>query len=136
MRDEPGVPRDRGARPSLEEVLTLRRDRMDTVRQVIDDLDDDKLDGRTEPVDAPGWPKPESYPVRSVLLCILNEEWQHRLYAERDLDVLESRSSQTAPHRCPKTDRDRYEPRVQWRVVVLERAGAVVLRHRPRRRLP
>ncbi|CAN5241296.1 DinB family protein [soil metagenome] len=93
MRDRPGVPRDRDARPSLDEVLTLRRDRMDTVRQVIDDLDDDMLDGRTEPVDAPGWPAADNYPVRGVLLCILNEEWQHRLYAERDLDVLESGSS-------------------------------------------
>ena len=41
----------------------------------------------------PGWPQPRSYPVRECLLCILNEEWQHRLYAERDLDVLEARSA-------------------------------------------
>jgi hypothetical protein len=26
--------------------------------------------------------------VRECLLCILNEEWEHRLYAERDLDAL------------------------------------------------
>jgi hypothetical protein len=31
--------------------------------------------------------------VRKCLLCILNEEWEHRLYAERDLDTLEARSS-------------------------------------------
>jgi hypothetical protein len=29
--------------------------------------------------------------VRECLLCILNEEWEHRLYAERDLAVLEAR---------------------------------------------
>ena len=29
--------------------------------------------------------------MRRCLLTILDEEWQHRLYAERDLDVLESR---------------------------------------------
>jgi hypothetical protein len=31
-----------------------------------------------------------SYPVRECLLVILNEEWEHRLYAERDLDALEA----------------------------------------------
>src|SRR3954454_10771927 len=38
MPDTPGVPRDRQARPSLDIVLDLRRDRMATVRQVIDGL--------------------------------------------------------------------------------------------------
>jgi hypothetical protein len=28
--------------------------------------------------------------VRECLLVLLNEEWQHRLYAERDLAVLET----------------------------------------------
>jgi hypothetical protein len=41
------------------------------------------LDGQTEPAQGPGWPQPRSYPVRECLLCILNEEWEHRLYAER-----------------------------------------------------
>ena len=91
MPDTPGVPRDRQVRPSLEVVLELRRDRMATVRQVIEGLTEAALDGRTEPVPGPGWPQPRSYPVRECLLCILNEEWEHRLYAERDLAVLEAR---------------------------------------------
>ena len=91
MPDTPGVPRDRNARPSLDAVLDLRRDRMSTVRQVIGALTDASLDGRTEPVEGPGWPEPRSYPVRECLLCILNEEWEHRLYAERGLDALETR---------------------------------------------
>lgn len=90
MPDMPGVPRDRDARPSLDAVLELRRDRMSTVRQVIEGLTDESLDGHTEPVEAPGWPEPRSYPVRECLLIILNEEWEHRLYAERDLDALEA----------------------------------------------
>ncbi|MDT5023818.1 MAG: hypothetical protein QOE61_244 [Micromonosporaceae bacterium] len=93
MPDEPSVPRDRGVRPSLDEVLTLRADRMATVHQVIADLTDEKLAGMTEPVMEPGYPKPESFAVRRCLQAILNEEWEHRLYAERDFDVLESRSS-------------------------------------------
>jgi uncharacterized protein YjbI with pentapeptide repeats len=93
MPDTPGVPRDRDVRPSLEAVLDLRRDRMSTVRQVIEGLTDESLDGLTEPVEAPGWPEPRSYPVRDCLLVILNEEWEHRLYAERDLDSLEARGT-------------------------------------------
>ena len=91
MPDTPGVPRDRDARPSLDEVLKLRRDRMSTVRQVIEKLTDASLDGHTEPVEGPGWPESRSYPVRQCLLVILSEEWEHRLYAERDLDALEAR---------------------------------------------
>ena len=90
MPDEPSVPRDRDARPSLDQVLALRADRMATVRQVLASLTDEQLADRTEPVLEPGYPEPESFPVRRCLQAILSEEWQHRLYAERDLDALES----------------------------------------------
>jgi hypothetical protein len=89
MPDEPSVPRDRDARPSLDEVLALRADRMATVRQVIADLTDERLAAMTEPVTEPGYPEPESFPVRRCLQAIVNEEWEHRLYAERDFDGLE-----------------------------------------------
>jgi hypothetical protein len=39
-----------------------------------------------------GWPRPVSYSVRECLLVILNEEWEHRLYAERDLTLLVNRT--------------------------------------------
>ena len=90
MPDTPGVPRDREARPSLDEVLALRRDRWATVREVIDGLTDESLAANTEPVHGPGWPRPVSYPVRTCLRVVLNEEWEHRLYAERDLAALEA----------------------------------------------
>jgi uncharacterized damage-inducible protein DinB len=91
MPDQPGVPRDRAARPPLDEVLALRADRMATVRQVMAGLTDEQLAGRTEPVTEPGYPEPESFAVRRCLLAILTEEWEHRLYAERDFDVLTHR---------------------------------------------
>ena len=91
MPDTVGVPRDRGARPALDEVLELRRDRMATVGLVIAGLTVASLDGETVPVDGPGWPAPRSYPVRQCLRIVLNEEWEHRRFAERDLDVLEAR---------------------------------------------
>jgi len=85
--DEPGVPRDRDVQPSLEEMLDLRADRMATVSQVIAGLDDEQLAELTEP----SFPGQMSMPVRSCLQIVLNEEWAHRLYAERDLDALVSR---------------------------------------------
>jgi hypothetical protein len=88
--DTPGLPCDREARPSLDTVLALRRDRMATVRNVIGSLTKDSLDRDTEPVEGPGWPPSRSFPVRQCLLIVLNEEWEHRLYAERDLDALEA----------------------------------------------
>jgi uncharacterized protein YjbI with pentapeptide repeats len=90
MGDVPGVPWDRAVRPSLDEVLALRKDRMAMVRRYVDNLTDEQLDAHTTPVPEPGWPDSVSYPVRDCLLIILNEEWQHRLYAERDLDALEA----------------------------------------------
>jgi DinB superfamily len=86
--DTPGVPRDRDARPALDTVLALRRDRMATVRHVIDGLTDESLNAHTKPVEGPGWPPARSFEVRQCLLVVINEEWEHRLYAERDLDAL------------------------------------------------
>jgi hypothetical protein len=84
----PGAAWDREARPGLDEVLAVRRDRMSSVRQVVADLTDAALAADTEPVEAPGWPEPRSYPVRQCLLIVLSEEWAHRQFAERDLRAL------------------------------------------------
>lgn len=89
FRELPGIPRDLEARPSLDEVMALREDRMATVRSVLDELTEEQLSSHTEPVTEPGYPESESFPVRDCLLCILSEEWQHRQYAERDLAALE-----------------------------------------------
>ena len=96
MPDTDGIPRDRAVRPSLDEVLALRRDRMATVRRVVDGLTDESLAGGTTPVPGPGWPPARAFPVRQCLLIVLNEEWEHRLYAERDLDALEATTSGTS----------------------------------------
>jgi uncharacterized damage-inducible protein DinB len=90
LPDRPGVSRDRDARPSLDEVLALRADRTATVRRVFADLTDEQLAGRTGPVEGPGYPDPGTQPVRRCVGAILNEEWHHRLFAERDLDRLGS----------------------------------------------
>jgi DinB superfamily/Pentapeptide repeats (8 copies) len=86
--DTPGVPRDRSARPSLDEVLVLRSARTAMVRKVFDELTAETLAGDTTPVPGPGWPEPRSYPVKMCLRVVLNEEYLHRLFAERDLAQL------------------------------------------------
>ena len=93
MPPDPGVPWDRDARADLDEVLALRADRWATVREVLDDLTEERLAASTEPIAGPGYPPPGSYPVAECLRTVLNEGWQHRCYAERDLDVLSARPS-------------------------------------------
>jgi len=84
-----GIPWDRAARPALDEVLTVRRERQAMVRHVIASLTDEQLAAevtRTEP----GWPQLERFPLKECLRIVLNEEWEHRLYAERDLTAQEN----------------------------------------------
>ncbi|WP_422772043.1 DinB family protein [Plantactinospora sp. WMMC1484] len=83
-----GVPWDRETRPSLDEVLAVRRDRQAMVRQVLESLTEEEV-GATVTRTEPGWPHLEGFPVNECLRIVLNEEWEHRRYAERDLTVLE-----------------------------------------------
>jgi len=91
--DTPAVPHDPDARPSLDEILAVRTARMATVARVLHELTDERLERTTEAVLEPGYPEPKSFPVRRCLGTVVNEEWLHREYAERDLAVLEGRSS-------------------------------------------
>jgi uncharacterized damage-inducible protein DinB len=85
-----GIPQDRDGRAPLEEALAIRHDAMGLVRRVVDDLDEAELGRETEPCVGPGWPlEGATFAVRDCLLTVLNEEWHHRVYAERDLAVLE-----------------------------------------------
>lgn len=81
---------DPDARPSLGEVLELRRERMDEVAQTIGSLTPDELDRVCTPPATPGHPT-RDHTVRACLQVILNEEWEHNGYANRDLDILAAR---------------------------------------------
>jgi hypothetical protein len=59
---DPSVPNDPDARPSLDEVLELRADRMRTVHDLIAMLTDGALRGQTDPVPPPGYPPAGSHP--------------------------------------------------------------------------
>jgi hypothetical protein len=84
-----GIPWDRDARPTLDEVLTVRRERQAMVRHVLESLTEEQLAADVTRAE-PGWPRMENFPLKKCLRIVLNEEWQHRLYAERDLDTLET----------------------------------------------
>ncbi len=88
----PGVPHDTEARPSLDEILAARADRLATMARVLEELTDEQLDEMTQPVLEPGYPESESFPVRRCLTTVINEEWLHREFAERDLAHLEGQS--------------------------------------------
>ncbi|PUA81427.1 DinB family protein [Nocardioides currus] len=93
-----GIPWDRDARPSLDEVLAVRRTRQAMMRDLITDLTPERLE-ETVTQTAPGWPQLEDFPLRQCLFIVVNEEWHHRMYAERDLYALEAdaQESDTAP---------------------------------------
>ncbi len=86
-RDLDGVTWDVAARPSLDEVLEIRRTRDATVREVLATLTDEELSHEVTR-SGKGWPKVENFTIRRCLRVILNEEWEHRRYAERDLTLL------------------------------------------------
>jgi uncharacterized protein YjbI with pentapeptide repeats len=85
------IPWDREVRPSLDEVLTVRRERQATVRHALESLTDEQLASRVTRAE-PGYPQEDDFPLKTCLRIALNEEWEHRLYAERDLTALEKAS--------------------------------------------
>jgi hypothetical protein len=85
-----GVPNDPAARPSLDEVLALREERVRIAREFFAGLDDGLLAGETT-VTGPGYPVADTYPVQRCLRAVVVEEWWHHRFAERDLSVLERR---------------------------------------------
>jgi len=78
---------DRDVRLSLDEALALRAHRQSTVRELMAKLTDEDL-ARTVTRTEDGHPQEVDVPVRECLYVLLNEEWKHRLFAERDLAVL------------------------------------------------
>lgn len=79
------------ARPSLDEVLAARAERQAVMRGILDGLTDDDLARECTRDPAPGYPD-EVRTVERCLRVVMREEIAHRLYAERDLAVLEERA--------------------------------------------
>ena len=83
---------DPDANPSFDQVLDVRRERVDEVREVIFNLTSAELERICVPPASPGHPS-KDHTVLQCLHVVLKEEWQHRRYAVRDLQVLEERRS-------------------------------------------
>lgn len=81
--------------PSLDEVLAIRHDRQAMVRHVMESLTDEQLASEVTCTE-PGWPRLEGFSSKQCVRIVLNEEWEHRLYAERDLAALERRPTKSA----------------------------------------
>lgn len=92
-----GVPWDRDVRPSLDEVLAVRAERRATVQAVLDDLTDADLTREVRSA-TPFMTEAEHLDVAQCLRVVLNEEWEHRLYAERDLAALLPRKAGAGAH--------------------------------------
>ena len=88
LTDPRGIGLEPDADPSLDEVLDVRRGRMDAVRATIDALTPAELERVCIPPDPPGHPR-DPHTVLHCLHVVLNEEWEHNQYANRDLAALE-----------------------------------------------
>lgn len=86
------IPYERDARPPVSDVLALRADRVARVRAFLDDLTQEQIESTVE-FRSDGWPFNEDVRVGHALSTVVNEEWHHRTYAERDLDALISRGT-------------------------------------------
>ena len=81
---------DLDARPSFDDVLVVRADRMAVIRGIVDGLSDDELERVCARPPAPGYPE-EPRTVGQCLQVVMSEECEHLRYARRDLAVLEAR---------------------------------------------
>jgi len=90
LTDPAGLGLDYDANPSLDDVLAVRRERMDAVKEAMAALTREELERVCVPPETSGHPT-EAHSVLRCLHVILDEEWEHSRYANRDLAVLEAR---------------------------------------------
>ena len=74
LTDVPGI--DVHASPSWVEIVAAREDRMAIVKDLLEGLADADLERRCG-----------EHTLRSCVLTVLDEEWHHNWYANRDLDA-------------------------------------------------
>jgi hypothetical protein len=91
LTDPAALGLDAQASPTLQELVVVRRGRMDRVKAFISSVDEPGLRRVCVPPATPGHPV-EPHTVLECLHVILDEEWEHGRYANRDLDLLQSPS--------------------------------------------
>jgi hypothetical protein len=83
---------DTSSTPSLAEVLPVREEHQQAVRDALERLTNAELAEVRNPPDEEGHPSGE-HSVMQCLHVLLSEEWQHHRYAVRDLDLLDPERS-------------------------------------------
>jgi hypothetical protein len=86
--DEMGI--DGDASPSFAEVMAVRAERMAAVRGWLAAATTAELQRRCDHVDDGSWPPPEPRIVADCIHTVLDEEWAHHRFADRDLAILEA----------------------------------------------
>ena len=69
---------------------------------MIESLTEETLASDTEPSTGRATRRRTATRSRSACGTVLNEEWEHRRYAERDLDVLEGSSCSSSKSATPR----------------------------------
>lgn len=81
---------DLAAKPSYDDILAARADRMAVIRRIVDGLTDSNLGRLCRRAPAPGYPE-EELAVANCIAVVMEEEIEHYRFATRDLAALESR---------------------------------------------
>ncbi len=81
---------DESIRPTLDDVLLVRDEQRQRLREFLAPITDDDLVRTLEPNAASGFPPPEARTTLDCLRVLFGEEWAHHQFAVRDLDALEA----------------------------------------------
>ena len=81
------IPYERDVKPPLASVLALRADRFARVGAFLDGLTQEHIESAVE-FRSESWPFNEDFAIGPSLATVVNEEWHHHNFAERDLDIL------------------------------------------------
>jgi uncharacterized damage-inducible protein DinB len=73
---------------SFEEILAVREGRQAKMRSYLETLTQAELDAHHGPFQFAEWPPPDERTALRCLHVILNEEWWHNRYANRDFDII------------------------------------------------
>ena len=90
VADAAAIGIDLSAKPTLDEVLAVRTERLAMVHGIVDGLTAEELARPCLRPPAPGYPE-QPRTVRQCIRVVMNEECEHYRYAMRDLAVLEQR---------------------------------------------
>jgi hypothetical protein len=86
---------DRGAAPSLDEVLVVREQQATELEAWLDAVTPEQLREPAPIPDDDRWPPyARGRSVRQCLGTVLNEEWAHHGFCVRDLDLIEAQTSE------------------------------------------